>query len=104
MCDAADHFSVLIVSCQSLICTCQNLVLTATKQKHLVKRCFRELYTHTAVTQAEHSIQACQFYLPGIRSMNQPLHESGKIEILMAGCIILCSILVSLLGIHIITS
>lgn len=105
ICDATVHFSVLIVSCQSLVPvkTLFSQVCTAAqRQKQLVERWFRELCT--PVTQTEHSIQASQFYLPAIISMNQPLNESGKTEILVACCIILCSILVSLLGIHIITS
>lgn len=81
----------------------QQAHVAAAKQKQLGMRWFR-WFMCTPVTQTEHSIQACQFYLAGIISMNQPLNESGKIEILVACCTILCSILVSLLGIHIITS
>lgn len=103
ICDAAVHSSVLIVSCQSLTRTCQNIVIAGSRSSYKTKAVGDQMvHVHTCDT--EHSIQACQFCLAGIISVNQPLNESGKIEILVSCCTILCSILVSLLGIHIITS
>lgn len=103
ICDAAVHSSVLIVSCQSLTHTCQNIVIAGSRSSYKTKAVGDQMvHVHTCDT--EHSIQACQFCLAGIISVNQPLNESGKIEILVSCCTILCSILVSLLGIHIITS